>query len=116
MPEVQVKKIDSMCSTIQQRIHWAGTDPAMAQLHNDWGSYEQDFLDYMTQEPIQQPHNSFNHRSSFLAPTEASMQILAVLPVGTSAIASRRLPIFRSNNNSNDIINIITITAIENTE
>jgi len=34
-PEVEAKKIDNICSMIRRRIHSTGTDPAMAQPHND---------------------------------------------------------------------------------
>jgi len=84
-PEVQAKKIDNICSMIRRRIHSTGTDPAMAQPHNDQGSFDEDFLDYILEELIEPPDNSFNRLSSFVAATEASMQFSAVLPVITSS-------------------------------
>jgi len=82
----------------------------MAQPHNDQGSFDEDFLDYVPEELIEQPDNSFNRLSSFVAATEASMRISAVLP----AIASSSQPIHcrDSNSNSNDITNM---TSVENT-
>jgi len=95
---------------IHRRIHASGTDPAMAQPHNDQASIGEDFLDYVPEELIEQPDNSFNHLSSFVAATDASMRFLAVLP----AIASSSQPVHcsNSNSNSNDITNM---TSIENT-
>jgi hypothetical protein len=111
-PEVQPKKIDNICSMILRRIHSTGTDPAMAQPHNDQGSFNEDFLDYIPEELIEQPDNSFNCLSSFVAATEASMRFSAVLP----AIASSSQPVpcsdSNSNSNSNDITNM---TSVENT-
>jgi len=109
-PEVQAKKIDNIRSMIRRRIHSTGTDPVMAQPHNDQGSFDEDFLDYVPEELIEQPDNSFNRLSSFVAATEASMQFSAVLP----AIASSSQPIScsDSNSNSNDITNM---TSVENT-
>jgi hypothetical protein len=83
----------------------------MAQPHNDQGSIDEDFLDYIPEELMEQPNTSFNRLSSFVAATEASMRFSAVLP----AIASSSQPIPCSdsnNNNSNDITNM---TSIENT-
>jgi hypothetical protein len=84
----------------------------MAQPHNDQGSFDEDFLDYVPEELIEQPDNSFNRLSSFVAATEASMRFSAVLP----AIASSSQPVpcsdSNSNSNSNDITNM---TSVENT-
>jgi len=95
---------------IRQRIHSTGTDPAMAQPNNNQGSFDEDFLDYVPEELIEQPDNSLNCHSSFVAATEASMRFSAVLP----AVASSSQPVPCSNNNSisNDITNM---TSIENT-
>jgi len=91
----------------------------MAQPYNDQGSFDEDFLDYIPEELIEQPDNSFNRLSSFVAATEASMRFSAVLPMGGSAIASSSQPIpcsnSNSNSNSNDIISITNMTSIENT-
>jgi len=113
-PEVQPKQIDNISSMIHRRIHSTVTDPAMAQPHNNQGSFDEDFLDYVPEELIEQPDNSFNHLSSFVAATEASMQFSAVLPMRGSAIASSSQPVpcSNSNSNSNDITNI---TSVENT-
>jgi len=94
---------------IRRRIHSTGTDPARAQPHNDQGSFDEDFLDYVPEELIEQPDNSFNRLSSFVAATEASMQFSAVLPAIASS--SQPVPCSDSNSNSNDITNM---TSIEN--
>jgi Domain of unknown function (DUF6532) len=109
-PEVQAKKIDNIRSMIRRRIHSTGTDPAMAQPHNDQGSFDEDFLDYVPEELIEQPDNSFNRLSSFVAATEASMRFSAVLPAIASS--SQPVPCSDSNSNSNDITNM---TSVENT-
>jgi hypothetical protein len=84
----------------------------MAQPHNDQGSVDEDFLDYVPEELIEQPDDSCNHLSSFVAATEASMRFSAVLP----AIASSSQPVpcsdSNSNSNSNDITNM---SSVENT-
>ena len=109
-PEVKAKKIDNIRSMIRRRIHSTGTDPAMAQPHNDQGSFDEDFLDYVPEELIEQPDNSFNRLSSFVAATEASMRFSAVLPAIASS--SQPVPCSNSNSNSNDITNM---TSVENT-
>jgi len=90
----------------------------MAQPHNDQGSFDKDFLDYIPEELIEQPDNSLNCLSSFVAATEASMRFSAVLPMGGSAIASSSQPIpcsdSNSNSNSNDLTSITNMTSIEN--
>jgi len=91
-------------------MHSTGTDPAMAQPDNDQGSFDEDFLDYIPEELIEQPDNSFNRHSSFVAATEASMQFSAVLPAIASS--SQPVPCSDSNSNSNDITNM---TSVENT-
>jgi hypothetical protein len=111
-PEVQAKKIDNIRSMIRRRIHSTGTDPAMAQPHNDQGSFDEDFLDYVPEELIEQPDDSFNRLSSFVAATEACMRFSAVLPMGGSAIASSSQPVPCSDSNSNNITNV---TSVENT-
>jgi len=45
----------------------------MAQPHNDQRSFDEDFLDFVPEELMEQPNNSFNRLSSFVAATEASM-------------------------------------------
>jgi hypothetical protein len=109
-PEVQAKKIDNIRSMICQRIYSTGTYPAIAQPHNNQGSFAEDFLNYVPEELIEQPDNSFNGLSSFVAATEASIRFSAVLP----AIASRSQPIPCSNSNSNSN-DITKMTCIENT-
>jgi len=108
-PEVQAKKIDNIRSMIRRRIHSTGTDPAMAQPHNDQGSFDEDFLDYVPEELIEQPDNSFDRLSSFVAATGASMRFSAVLPAIASS--SQPVPCSNSNSNSNDITNM---TSVEN--
>jgi len=118
-PEVQAENIDNTLSMIRQRIHSTGMDQAMAQPRNDQGSIDEDFLDYVLEELIEQPNNSFTHHSSFVAATEASMRFSAVLPMGGSAIATSSQPVpcsnSNSNSNSNDITSIINMTSVENT-
>jgi len=109
-PDVQAKEIDNIRSMIRRRIDSTGTDPAMAQPHNDQGSFDEDFLDYVPEELIEQPDNSFNRLSSFVAATEASMRFSAVLPA--TASSSQPIPCSDSNSNSNNITNM---TRVENT-
>jgi len=109
-PEVHANKIDNIDSMIRQRIHSTGTDPVMAQPHNDQGSFDEDFLHYVPEELIEQLDNSFNCLSSFVAATKASMRFSAVLPAIASS--SQPVPCSNSNSNSNDITNK---TSIENT-
>jgi hypothetical protein len=52
-PYVQPIKIDNIRSMIRQRIHSTGKDPAMAQPHNEQGSFDEDFLDYVPEELIE---------------------------------------------------------------
>ena len=111
-PEVQAEMFDSNRRMICRKIHSNGMDPAMAQPHTDEGSFNEIFLDSVLQELIEQPDNSFNCLSSFVAATDASMRFSAVLPVGGSAIASSSQPVPRSNSNNNNVTNI---TSIENT-
>jgi len=116
MPEVQAKMMDNISSMIRRRIHSTGSDPEMAQPQNDQGSIDEHFLEYLPEELIEQPDNSFNHLSSFVADTEASMWFSAVLPIGGSAIASSSQPVPCSNSNSNSNSNHIpNMTSIENT-
>jgi hypothetical protein len=109
-PEVQAKTIDNISSMIRRRIHSPGTDPVMGQLHNNQGSVDEEFLEYVPEELIEHPHNPFNHLSSFVAATEASMRFSAVLPAITSS--SQPVPCSNSNSNSNNIANM---TSVENT-
>jgi hypothetical protein len=112
-PEVQARKIDNINSLIYQRIRSTGTYPAMTQPHNDQGSVDEAFHDYVPEELIEQPDNSFNRLRRFVAATEASMPFSAVLPMGRSAItsSSQPIPCSNSNSNSNDITNM---TRVEN--
>ena len=86
----------------------------MAQPHNNKGNFDEHCLDYVLEELIEQPDNSFNCLRSFVASTEASMHFSAVLPMGGSAVASSSQPVpcSNSNSNSNDITNM---TRVENT-
>jgi len=117
LPEVQAKNIDNIRCMIRQRIQSTGMDPVMAQPHNDQGSYDEDFFDYIPEELIEHPDNSINLLSSSVAATEASMRFKAVLPIGGSAIASSSQPIpcSNSNSNSNEITSITNMTSVENT-
>jgi len=108
-PAVQAKTINNISSMIRRSIHSTGIDPAMAQLNNDQCSFDEDFIDYVLEELIEQPSNSFNHLSSFVAATEASLQFSASLPA--IARSSQPVPCSNSNNNSNDITNM---TSFEN--
>jgi len=110
--EVPNNKIDNICSKIHQRIHTTGMDPAMAQPHKDQGSCDEDFLDSIPEELVQQPDNSFNYLSSFVAATEQCMQFSAVVPMSWPAITSSSQPVSCSTSNSNIITNI---TSVENT-
>jgi hypothetical protein len=94
------KKINNTGTMIPQRIHQTGMDPVMAQPHNDQASFNKDFLDYVLEKLIDQPNNSFNRLSSFLAAPEASMQFSAVLPMGGSGIGSRSYPLPYCNSNT----------------
>jgi hypothetical protein len=115
LPEVQAKKLDNIGSMFRQRIHSTGSDLTIAQPHNNLGSFDGNIVDYVPEKLIDQPDNSFNSLSSFVAATEASMPFSAVLPMGWSAIASSSQPVPCSNSNSNS--NAITnMTGIENTE
>jgi len=109
-PEVPAKKIDNIRCMIHQRIHLSGTNPAMAQPHNDQGSFDEDFFNYVPEELIEQPDNSFNRLSSFVAATEARMRFSAVLTAITNS--SQPVPCSNSNSNSNNITNM---TSVENT-
>jgi len=93
LPDVEAKVIDNIHSMIHWGIHSTGTDRVIAQPYNNLGSFDEVFVDYVPEELIEQPDNSFNHLSSFIAATEASMQFSAGLPMGRSAIASSRQPV-----------------------
>jgi len=112
---VQTKNIHSIHSMIGRRINSTGRDPAMAQPHNDRGSIDENFLDYILEKLIERPDTSSNGLSSFAAATEASMRFSADLPIGGTAIASSSQPVpcINSDSNSNNITNM---TSIENTE
>jgi len=112
-PEVQAKNIDNIHSMIRRRINSTGTDSVIAQPHNDQGSVDEDFFDHVPDVPIEQPDNSFNSLSSFVAATGAGRRLSAVLSMGGSAIArnSQPFPCSNSNSNSNDITNM---TSVEN--
>jgi hypothetical protein len=79
------------------------------------GLLDEDFPHNVTGEQIEQPDNSFNRLSSFIAATEPSMQFSAVLPVGGSAIASSSQPVpcSNSNSNSNNITSITNMNGME---
>lgn len=114
-PEDQAKKIDTIHSMINRRIHSTGMVPAMPQPHNNLRSLDEGFLDYVPEKPIAQPDNSFNRLSSFVAFTQASMRFSAILPLGGSTIARSSRPISCSNSksNSNHITCITNVTNVE---
>jgi hypothetical protein len=113
-PEVKVKKIDYIASMIHRMIHSTGMDPAIAQPQNDQGNFDKNFLEYVPEEQMEQPNNSFNRLSSFVAATEATMLFSAVLSLGGSTISSSSQPIPNSDSNSYSN-NITNMTSIENT-
>ena len=78
-PEGQANEIDNICSMICQRIHSPGMDPVIAQRHNDQSSLDNDCLDYILEDLIEQPDNSFNRLSSFVATTEATSQTREII-------------------------------------
>jgi hypothetical protein len=94
-------------------IYSTGMNPAIAQPHNDQGSFNVEFVDYIPEVLIEQPDNSFKHLSSFVAATKDSMRFSAILSMGGSAIASssQSVPCCDSNNHCN---NITKITSVEN--
>jgi len=116
--EVEANMIDNFRSTIHWRISSTGPNPAVAQPDNSQGTCDKDFLNYILENLIEQPENTFDCRSSFVAATEASMQFWAVLPMGGAAIPCSSLPIpcSDSNSNSNKITNITNINHIKNIE
>jgi len=116
-PQVQAKEIDNIRSMMCQSIHSTSTDPAMVQPYNNQGRNHVDFLDYVPEELIELPGNSFNCLCRFVAATEASMGFSGVLPMGWSAISSSSQPVpcRDSNGNNNDITSITNNTSIENT-
>jgi len=67
-------------------------DSVISKPQNDWGSSEEDFLDYVLQKLMEQPNNSFNHLRNFVPATEASMWSSAVLSMDEFAIASSSKP------------------------
>jgi len=71
--EVQAKMIGNISNLFRQWIHSTAPDPVMTQPHHNQGSLDGDFFDYIPEELIDQPDNSFNCLSSFVAATEASM-------------------------------------------
>jgi hypothetical protein len=109
-PEVQAKKIENIYSMICRRIHSTGIDPVMAQPDNDQGRCDVIFLDYVPEELIAQPENSFYPLSSIVAATEASTRFSAVLTAIASS--SQPVPCSDSQTNRNDITNM---TNVENT-
>jgi len=113
-PEVETRKIHILHNMICRRIHSTGTDRAMAQPSNNRSSIDEYFLDYVVEELIERPDNSFKRLSGCVAVTEASRQFSPVFPMGGSAIASSSQPVPCTNSNHNSNI-INTMTSIENT-
>jgi len=100
---------------IRRRIHSTVIDSAIAQPHKDQGSPDEDFLEYVPEEPIEQPKNSLHPLSSLIAATGASMWFSTVPAMDGSAIASSSQPVPCGNGNSNDSTNITNITSVEQT-
>jgi hypothetical protein len=73
---------------LRQRIPTTGTDPVIAQPHNEQGSFDEDFLDYVPEELMELPNNSFYCLYYVVAATKASMRFSAFLSKGGSAIPS----------------------------
>jgi hypothetical protein len=105
--EAQGGKIDDISRMICRRMHSTGTDPAKVQPHNDRGSYDEDFVDYVPEELIELPDMSPNCLSSLLAATEASIGFSAVLLAIASS--SQPVPCSNSNSNSNYITNMTSV-------
>ena len=72
-PAVQAKMMDNIRSIIRRRMHSTGTDPELAQPHNDRGSLDEDLVDYIMEEIMDQPDNSSNRLRSVVSATEGSM-------------------------------------------
>jgi len=109
LPQFEAKKQDNIRCIICWMIYTSGTDPAMAQPHNDQGSSVQYYPNYILEVLIEQPDNSCNCLSSCVAATESSMWFSAVLPMAGYAIASSSQPVPCSNSNrhSNDITSMM---------
>jgi hypothetical protein len=86
----------------------------MSQPQNDQGSNTEDIIDYVTEDLIEQPNNSLNHLSTLVAATEGIMELLAVLSIYRSAIASSSKPVPQSDGNSNSN-GITNMARVENT-
>jgi hypothetical protein len=72
-PVFQAKKIGNICSVRHTMIRYAGTDPALGQLHNDQGSYDENFLDHVPEELIEQLDNCSSCLRSNDPATEAGV-------------------------------------------
>jgi hypothetical protein len=118
IPEVQTTNIDSIRSMICHGIQSTGSDTVIAQVHNDKGRFDEDFVDDIQIKVTEQHDNSCDCLSSFVATTEARVRFLAGLPIRGSVITSSNQSIpcsdSTSNSNSNDVTNIINITGPEN--
>jgi len=100
LPQVQAERIHDFRIMIWGRFHLTGLDRAMALPYNYQGNFDEDFLDYVPEELVEQPNNSLNCLTSYVASTEACMRFSAVLPMGDSAIANSSQPVPCSNSNS----------------
>jgi hypothetical protein len=87
----------------------------IAQYHNFFSIVDEDFHHDFPEEHIDQTVNSSHCLCSFVAPTDTTMQLLPVLPIGGSAFASSSLLVHcsTSHSNSNNITNITNITSVE---
>jgi hypothetical protein len=97
----------------------------MAQPHNDQASFDEDFLDYIPDELIEQPDDSFNRLSNFVAATEASLRSSTALPregltIGGSAVASSSRTVAGSSNSiadtSSSICGVAEVQVINGNE
>jgi len=53
----------------------------MAKPHKVQSSFDENFIDYIPEELIEKPDNSFNRLSSFVAATKGSLRFSAVRPM-----------------------------------
>jgi hypothetical protein len=97
-----------------------GSEPwltlAAAPPHNNQGTFDADFRDYIPEDLIGQSDPSFDCLGSFVAATEGSMWFSTVLLFGGLAIAnnSQAVPCSDIYSSTNDITCITNMTTIEN--
>jgi len=71
--EVQVERIGTVCSMIHRSIYPTGMALAMTQPQQHQGTFDEGFHDYILEDLIEQPDNSFNGLNMFVAATDGSM-------------------------------------------